>query len=72
MRDRSRAIQPVGNIPVTFTVASGPDAGTTAQATTGANGQASFTFTGTAAGSDLVRATAGSGKGFGCAGIGAE
>jgi RHS repeat-associated protein len=53
--------QPVGGVAIGFTVASGPDAGTSAQATTGANGQALFTFTGTAAGSDLVQATAGSG-----------
>jgi hypothetical protein len=52
--------QPVANVAVAFTVASGPDAGTSAQATTGTNGQAVFTFTGTAAGSDLVQATAGS------------
>jgi RHS repeat-associated protein len=55
--------QPVGNVPVTFTVASGPDAGATAQAATGPAGQALFTFTGAAAGSDLVQATAGTGGG---------
>jgi RHS repeat-associated protein len=51
--------QPVAAAAVTFSIASGPDAGTTAHATTGTNGQALFTFTGTAPGSDLVQATAG-------------
>jgi RHS repeat-associated protein len=55
--------QPVPNVAVTFTVGSGPDAGTTAQATTGAGGQAVFTFTGSAPGADLVQATAGTGTG---------
>jgi RHS repeat-associated protein len=55
--------QPVANVPVTFSAASGPDAGASAQATTGTNGQALFSFTGAAAGSDLVQATAGTGGG---------
>jgi RHS repeat-associated protein len=55
--------QPVPGVAVGFTVESGPDAGTTAQATTSASGQAVFTFTGAAPGSDLVQATAGSGGG---------
>jgi RHS repeat-associated protein len=51
--------QPVPNVAVTFSIASGPDAGATAQATTSGNGQALLTFTGAAPGSDLVQATAG-------------
>jgi hypothetical protein len=54
---------PLAGVAVSFTVASGPDAGTTAQATTSGGGQAVFTFTGAAPGSDLVQATAGSGGG---------
>jgi hypothetical protein len=49
--------QPLPDVAITFTVASGPDAGRSAQATTGAGGQAAFTFTGAAPGADLVQAT---------------
>jgi RHS repeat-associated protein len=50
--------QPIANQAVTFTIASGPDAGTTARATTNSAGVASFSYTGLALGSDLVQATA--------------
>jgi RHS repeat-associated protein len=53
--------QPIANQAVTFTIASGPDAGTTAQATTNSAGVASFLYTGLALGSDLVQATASEG-----------
>jgi len=55
--------QPVPNVSVSFSIASGPDAGGSAQATTNGSGQAVFTFTGATPGSDLVQATAGSGAG---------
>ena len=56
--------QPVANQTVTFTVTSGPDAGTTGQATTNAAGVAAFSFTGGTQGSDLVQATTGQGGGM--------
>jgi RHS repeat-associated protein len=55
--------QPIPNQTVTFTVTSGPDAGTAGQATTSAAGVASFSYTGLATGSDLVQATANQGGG---------
>lgn len=45
------------NIPVTFTVTSGPDAGQTSNTVTDQNGQASFNFTNTGPGTDLVVAS---------------
>jgi RHS repeat-associated protein len=56
--------QPIANQAVTFTVTSGPDAGTTGQATTNAAGVAAFSFTGLTQGSDLVHATTGQGGGM--------
>jgi RHS repeat-associated protein len=56
--------QPVANQTVTFTVISGPDAGTTGQATTNAAGVAAFSFTGLTQGSDLVQATSGQAGGM--------
>jgi RHS repeat-associated protein len=56
--------QPVANQAVTFTVTSGPDAGTTGQATTNAAGVAAFSITGLTQGSDLVQATTGQGGGM--------
>jgi len=43
--------------PITFTVQSGPNAGTTGTVTTDVNGQASFTYTGTVPGTDTIVAT---------------
>jgi hypothetical protein len=43
--------------PITFTVQSGPNAGTTGTGTTDVNGVASFTYTGAVPGSDTVVAT---------------
>jgi hypothetical protein len=48
---------PVVGTTVTFTVLSGPHAGTTGMATTDANGVATFTYTGTAAGTDTIQAS---------------
>ncbi len=56
--------QPITNQAGTFTITSGPDAGTTGQATTNAAGVAAFSFTGLTQGSDLVQATAGQGGGM--------
>jgi len=56
--------QPIAGQAVTFTVTSGPDAGTTGQATTNAAGVAAFSFTGLTQGSDLVQATTGQGGGM--------
>ena len=54
---------PAGNVPVTFTVTAGPDAGRTGTETTGAFGRASFTFTNNGtAGTDTIEATALEGK----------
>ncbi|HEX4829985.1 MAG TPA: Ig-like domain-containing protein [Trebonia sp.] len=46
---------PVASKAVTFTVLSGPDAGTAGDATTDAAGSASFTYSGKAAGQDVVQ-----------------
>ncbi|MBV8201830.1 MAG: Ig-like domain-containing protein, partial [Acidobacteria bacterium] len=54
---------PIPNVGVSFSVSSGPDAGTQATATTGAGGQAMFSLTGAGPGADLVQATAGTGGG---------
>jgi Bacterial Ig-like domain (group 1) len=56
--------QPLAGRAVTFTVTSGPDAGTTGQAITDAAGVAAFHFTGETQGSDLVQATTGQGGGM--------
>jgi YD repeat-containing protein len=55
--------QGVPGVAVGFSIASGPDAGLNFQTTTGAGGQAVFTFRGTAGGQDLVQAIAGTGAG---------
>ena len=49
--------QPVPGKVVTFTVTAGPHVGTTGTATTDASGQASFTYTGTNAGTDTIKAS---------------
>ncbi len=49
--------QPIANRLVTFTAFAGPHAGTTGTALTNASGNASFTYTGTAAGVDEIKAT---------------
>ncbi|HKO59512.1 MAG TPA: carboxypeptidase regulatory-like domain-containing protein, partial [Thermoanaerobaculia bacterium] len=46
--------------PVQFTVVSGPNAGRTSSSTTNGAGQASFTYSGTALGTDIVQAVSGS------------
>jgi hypothetical protein len=46
---------PIANQAVTFTVVSGPNAGRTGPATTGADGTATFTYAGSAAGTDTVQ-----------------
>jgi hypothetical protein len=46
---------PIANQPVTFTVLSGPNAGKTGAATTGANGQATFTYASAVTGTDTVQ-----------------
>jgi RHS repeat-associated protein len=51
--------QPVAGAPVTVNVLSGPNAGSTGQATTDAAGQALFTYTGNAQGTDILQATSG-------------
>jgi hypothetical protein len=48
---------PVADADITFTVTTGPHAGTTGTAVTNAAGQASFTYTGTTAGTDTIIAT---------------
>jgi hypothetical protein len=48
---------PYANIPVTFTVTSGPDAGQTGSGVTDQNGHATFNFTNTGPGTDLVVAS---------------
>ncbi len=51
---------PIAGVTVTFTVISGPNAGATGSANTGANGQATFTYTDNGgAGSDQIRASVG-------------
>lgn len=49
---------PVPNSPVAFQILTGPHAGRAGSATTNADGQATFTYTGTAAGTDQIRASA--------------
>ena len=46
---------PVAGQAVTFTVLSGPDAGSSHDATTGATGSATFTYTGASVGQDVVQ-----------------
>ena len=57
----SEGTEPVAGETVTLAATSGPDAGTTEDATTDASGQAHFTLVGQAAGTDLLEARAGSG-----------
>jgi hypothetical protein len=47
----------LANVPVNFTVASGPNAGKSSNAVTDATGQASFTYADTASGMDIVVAS---------------
>ncbi len=47
----------IPNVPITFTVTSGPNAGQSGSAVTDQTGQASFTYTDTAPGTDIVVAT---------------
>jgi uncharacterized repeat protein (TIGR01451 family) len=49
--------EPVPGVGVTFSVLSGPNAGTTGSATTDVNGRAGFAYTGEAAGTDEIRAS---------------
>ncbi|HEY2739290.1 MAG TPA: Ig-like domain-containing protein, partial [Thermoanaerobaculia bacterium] len=51
---------PVAGAPVTVNVLSGPNAGNSGQSTTDATGQALFSYTGTAQGTDILQATSGS------------
>jgi RHS repeat-associated protein len=51
------ARQPVAGAPVTVSVLSGPNAGSSGQTTTDAAGQAVFTYTGTAQGTDILQAS---------------
>jgi hypothetical protein len=46
---------PIPNILVTFTITSGPNMGTTGTATTDANGQATFTWSSSSAGTDTIQ-----------------
>jgi len=48
---------PLPGVPVTFNVSSGPHAGLTGNATTGADGRASFTYIGAIIGRDSITAT---------------
>src|SRR5688572_13958061 len=48
---------PALGVPVNFRILSGPNAGTTGASTTGAGGQTSFNYTGTAAGTNIIQAT---------------
>ncbi len=50
---------PIPGVTVTFLVTSGPNAGATGSGNTGANGQTTFTYTGTVAGTDNIRASVG-------------
>ena len=47
---------PIAGVTVTFTVESGPHAGTTGTGVTNASGVATFSYTGTALGTDIIRA----------------
>jgi hypothetical protein len=49
--------QPLQDVSVQFSVLSGPNAGRTGSGTTDLNGQATFSYTGTATGTDTVHAT---------------
>jgi hypothetical protein len=49
------AHQPVAGASVTVNVLSGPNAGSSGQTTTDTAGQALFTYTGTAQGTDILR-----------------
>jgi RHS repeat-associated protein len=49
--------EPLANVKVSFSVLSGPDAGRSGQAVTNASGVATFSFAGTAAGTDTLQAT---------------
>jgi hypothetical protein len=55
--------QPVAGQPVAFDVLSGPQAGLTGTATTGADGTAAFTYTGLVEGNDLIQASFVNGEG---------
>ncbi|MBM3926048.1 MAG: hypothetical protein FJ320_08695 [SAR202 cluster bacterium] len=55
--DSSGSPAPVVGTTVTFTVIAGPHTGTTGTGVTNGSGQASFTHTGTAAGTDTIEAT---------------
>jgi len=48
---------PIANVVVTFTITAGPNAGLTGQATTDAIGQATFTWTSAATGTDTLQAS---------------
>ena len=48
---------PVANVVVTFTILSGPNTGVTGQATTGANGEATFSWSSSVVGTDTVQAS---------------
>jgi hypothetical protein len=48
---------PLQGAPISFAVASGPDAGVTGSGTTGPDGSATFTYTGTTSGTDVVGAS---------------
>jgi len=48
---------PIANVVVTFTITSGPSTGVTGQATTNAQGQATFTWSSSAVGTDTVQAS---------------
>lgn len=50
--------QPLQGVDIAFTVQSGPNAGTTGDAITDQNGNATFSYTGSAVGTDTVGATA--------------
>jgi len=49
--------QPLRNVTVNFRVVAGPNAGRTGSSVTDTNGQASFSYTGTSAGTDTLQAT---------------
>jgi hypothetical protein len=55
--DSGGTVTPVVGTTVTFKVLSGPHTGVTGTATTNASGKASFSYTGTAVGTDVIRAT---------------
>jgi len=51
--------EPVSGVVVSFEIISGPHVGMTGNATTNANGKASFTYTGTTTGLDVIKASQG-------------